>query len=97
MRAQIPTATDEGVVPVPHRFTRDLMLDAVPYSSPSIFAIAEICVFGGMINEIILVPALRGHQNSIYTKVDVLSQAIVLCDYRTRLSMAEKASQRSSE
>ena len=42
------------------RLTRDLMLDAVPYSSPSIFAAAEIWDFGGRINEIILVPFLYG-------------------------------------
>ena len=44
------------------------MLDAVPYSSPSIFAMAEIWVFGGMIREIMLVPALQStHQAHNYT------------------------------
>jgi len=42
------------------RFTRDLMLDAVPYSSASILEACAICEPGGRIREIILVPLLRG-------------------------------------
>ena len=41
------------------RFTRDLMFDAVPYSSASIFAAIEICDFGGRMSEIMEVPLLR--------------------------------------
>ena len=40
------------------RLTRDLMLEAVPYSSASIFAANEICDFGGRISEIMDVPFL---------------------------------------
>ena len=40
------------------RFTRDLMLDAVPNSSANIFATREIWSLGGMINDIMLVPLL---------------------------------------
>lgn len=42
-----------------NRFTRDLMLDAVPYSSANILAIKETCPFGGIISEIIDVPLLK--------------------------------------
>ena len=41
------------------RFTRDLMLEAVPNSSANIFATREIWSLGGMINDIMLVPLLR--------------------------------------
>lgn len=41
-------------------FTRDLMFDAVPNSSASILLTLDIWSFGGMINEIILVPFLQG-------------------------------------
>ncbi|GIX66397.1 CPSF A subunit region protein [Babesia caballi] len=41
------------------RFTRDLMFDAVPYSSASILLILGISSFGLMIRLIILVPFLR--------------------------------------
>ncbi|KYN13368.1 hypothetical protein ALC57_14381, partial [Trachymyrmex cornetzi] len=49
-------------------FTRDLMFDAVPNSSASILLTLDIWSFGGMINEIILVPFLQRqtHQPSIY-------------------------------
>ena len=40
-------------------FTRDLMFDAVPNSSASILLTLDIWSFGGMINEIILVPFLQ--------------------------------------
>ena len=40
------------------RLTRDLMFDAVPNSSASILAAAEICDFGGRMSEIMLVPFL---------------------------------------
>lgn len=43
-----------------HRFTRLLMLDAVPYSSESIFVTCATCDFGGMMSEIMLVPFLNG-------------------------------------
>ena len=39
------------------RFTRDLMFEAVPYSSLSILAVMEICERGGMMSEIMDVPA----------------------------------------
>ena len=39
-----------------NRFTRDLMLEAVPYSSASILLIWDICVPGGMMREIMDVP-----------------------------------------
>lgn len=41
------------------RLTRDLMFEAVPNSSASIFAAREIWSFGGRIREIMLVPLLR--------------------------------------
>lgn len=41
------------------RFTRDLMLDAVPNSSASILLTRLIWSFGGMISEIMLVPFLE--------------------------------------
>ena len=41
------------------RLTRDLMFDAVPNSSASIFAAREIWSLGGRISEIMLVPLLR--------------------------------------
>ncbi|KYQ52217.1 hypothetical protein ALC60_08832, partial [Trachymyrmex zeteki] len=49
-------------------FTRDLMFDAVPNSSASILLTLDIWSFGGMINEIILVPFLQRQtrQSSIY-------------------------------
>lgn len=40
------------------RLTRDLMFDAVPNSSANILLTREIWSFGGMINEIMLVPLL---------------------------------------
>lgn len=40
------------------RFTRDLMLDAVPNSSANIFATREIWSLGGMINDTMLVSFL---------------------------------------
>jgi hypothetical protein len=43
----------------PTHLTRDLMLLAVPYSSPSILFVIEIWLFGGRISEIIDVPLLR--------------------------------------
>ena len=44
------------------RLTRDLMFEAVPYSSASILAANEICDFGGRISEIMLVPLLRAER-----------------------------------
>lgn len=41
------------------RLTRDLMFDAVPNSSANILLTREIWSFGGMINEIMLVPLLQ--------------------------------------
>lgn len=41
------------------RFTRDLMLEAVPNSSANIFATRDIWSLGGMINDIMLVPLLK--------------------------------------
>lgn len=45
-----------------HRFTRLLMLDAVPYSSESIFVTCATCDFGGMMSEIMLVPFLKWYR-----------------------------------
>lgn len=41
--------------------TRDLMLDAVPYSSPSILLTRAIISLGGMMSEIMDVPLLLAH------------------------------------
>ena len=47
------------------RLTLLLMLDAVPYSSPNIFATREIWSFGGIINEIMLVPFLNRRERKL--------------------------------
>lgn len=47
------------------RFTRDLMFDAVPNSSANIFATREIWSLGGMINDIMLVPLLKGKEKKL--------------------------------
>ena len=44
-------------------FTRDLIFDAVPYSSANIFAIRGIWSLGGITKEIILVPFLKWREN----------------------------------
>ena len=46
------------------RFTRDLMLEAVPSSSPNIFATREIWSRGGTISEIIEVPLLQRSEHN---------------------------------
>lgn len=47
------------------RFTRDLMFDAVPYSSVSILFVSAICERGGMTSEIIDVPLPRARSSDL--------------------------------
>lgn len=46
-----------------HLLVRDLMLEAVPYSSLSILLTRAIWSLGGMMSEIMLVPLLRHDMN----------------------------------
>lgn len=48
------------------RFTRDLMLEAVPNSSANIFATRDIWSLGGMINDIMLVPLLKKETDDLW-------------------------------
>lgn len=50
------------------RFTRDLMLEAVPNSSANILATRGIWSFGGMMSEIILVPLLQQTGRKYFNK-----------------------------
>lgn len=51
------------------RFTRDLMLDAVPNSSANIFATREIWSLGGMMSDIMLVPLLQREMHRLNSRL----------------------------
>ena len=61
------------------RLTRDLMFDAVPNSSASIFAAREIWSFGGRISEIIDVPLPRAASRDLISFL--IFQTSICCSF----------------
>ena len=57
------------------------MLEAVPYSSANIFAIRDTWSFGGITNEIILVPFLKKRHVRIKVMHEVVVVELVLGRY----------------